>query len=100
MDQGNAAVSKFSFASPEWLKLFSGSPRNLGVAVKEALEFNASCLRDQADYLKKLAEATNPADAMKCQLDFAQQSWARCLGGAWQAFDSLRINTSSDPTST
>ncbi|WP_454649976.1 phasin family protein [Bradyrhizobium liaoningense] len=63
--------------------------------MKEALEFNASCLQDQADYLKKLAESTNPADAVKCQLDFAQQCWSRSFGGAWRVFDSLRINTSS-----
>lgn len=93
MEQENAAASNFSFASPE--RLF-GSSRNVGVVVKETLEFSASCLQDQADYLKKLAESTNPADSMKCQLDFAQQCWARCFGGAWRVFDRLRINTSSD----
>jgi hypothetical protein len=98
MEQENAAGPKFSFASPEWLKLFS--PKSLGVAAKETLEFNASCLQDQADYLKKLAESTDPADAMKCQLDFVQRSWARGFSEAWRVFDSLRTNISSDRAST
>jgi hypothetical protein len=100
MKQENAAVPQFSFAPPEWFKSFSGWPRNLGGAVKETLEFNASCLQDQADYLKKLAEATSPAEALKCQLDFAQQSWARCFGEAWRVFDCLRTNPSSHPAGT
>jgi hypothetical protein len=44
---------------------------------KEALGFTASCLQDQADYLKKLGECADPAEAPKCQSDFVRQCWLR-----------------------
>lgn len=99
MSNENAAVSKFSFASPEWLKSFNVGPKNVHAATtKEALEFTASCLQDQAEYLKKLAECADPAEALKCQWDFAQQSWSRSLSEAWKIFDSLRRPSNSMST--
>ena len=84
----------FSFATPERLKSFNGGPQNLYAAVsKEALGFTASCLEDQADYLKKLAECANPAEALRCQLDFAQQFWSRSVGEASRVFDRLRTHS-------
>ena len=94
MGSENAATPIFSFATPEWLKSFNGGPQTLYAAVsKEALGFTASCLEDQADYLKKLAECANPAEALKCQLDFAQQFWSRSVGEAPRAFDRLRTHS-------
>lgn len=94
MGSENAATPIFSFATPERLKSFNGGPQNLyAVVSKEALGFTASCLEDQADYLKKLAECANPAEALKCQLDFAQQFWSRSVGEASRVFDRLSTHS-------
>jgi hypothetical protein len=89
-------ASTFSFATPDWVKSFNGVPRNLyGALSKEALGFTASCLQDQADYLKKLAESATPAEALKCQMDFVQQSWWRYFSEGWHVVDALRKNQPS-----
>ena len=99
MGSESAATPIFSFAAPDWLKSFNGGPQNLYAAVsKETLAFTGSCLEDQADYLKKLAECANPAELLKCQLDFAQQSWSRSVGEASRVFDRLRAQSSSAST--
>ncbi|WP_454632540.1 hypothetical protein [Bradyrhizobium cenepequi] len=98
MGNENATVfgSKFQFASLEWLKSFAELPRNYVTASKQALGFAASCLEDQADYLKKLGECTNPAGALKCQLDFAQQCWSRS-SEASKFLETLRTDLPSAP---
>jgi hypothetical protein len=53
----------------------------------------ASFLKDQAEYLNKLAECANPAEALKCQLDFAQQFWSRSIGEGSRVFDRLRTHS-------
>jgi hypothetical protein len=63
-------------------------------ASKGALGFTASCLQDQADHLRKLAECADFAKTMKCQVDFAQQSWSRSVGAAPKLFDHLRAQSS------
>ena len=94
MGSENAATPIFSFATPEWLKSFNGAPQNLyAAASKEALGFTASYLEDQAEYLNKLAECANPAEALKCQLDFAQQFWSRSIGEGSRVFDRLRTHS-------
>jgi hypothetical protein len=94
MGSENAAKPIFSFATPEWLKSFNGGPQTLDAAVsKEALGFTASCLEEQAEHLKRLAECANPAEALRCQLDFAQQFWSRSVGEASRAFDRLRTHS-------
>ena len=95
MANESAAASKFSFEPPEWLKSFNGFPNNPYVtASKGALGFTASRLQDQADHLRKLAECADFAEAMKCQLDFAQESWSRSVGEASKLFDHLRTQPS------
>lgn len=101
MRNENATVfdSKFQFASPEWFKSFAELPRTFyATASRQTLGFTASCLQDQADYLRKLGECTNPADALKCQLDFAQQCWSRS-SEATKFLDALRANLPSVPAS-
>ena len=94
MGSENAATPIFSFATPAWLKSFNGGPQNLYAAVStEAPGFTASCLEDQAHRLNKLAECANPAEALKCQLDFAQQFWSRFVGEASRVFDRLRTHS-------
>jgi Phasin protein len=63
---------------------------------KEALGFTASCLQDQADYLKKLGECADPAEALKCQSDFVRQCWSRSREMP-RLLDALRTNGSSAP---
>ena len=94
MGSENVATPIFSFATPEWLKSFNGGPQNLyAVVSKEALGFTASCLEDQADYLKKLAGCANPAEALKRHLDFVQQFGSRSVGEASRVFDRLRTHS-------
>jgi hypothetical protein len=98
-ESATAFDSKFQFASPEGLKSFAELPRTFYVtASRQALGFTASCLQDQADYLRKLGECTNPADALKCQWDFAQQCWSRS-SDAMKFLDALRTNLPSVPAS-
>jgi hypothetical protein len=39
-------------------------------------------------------ECADFAEAMKCQLDFAQESWSRSVGEASKLFDHLRTQPS------
>ena len=88
----NENASTFSFTLPQWSS--NGAPNiPYRVASREALGFAASRLQDQVDYLKKLAECEDVAEAMKFQMEFAQQSWSRYLGEAWKVFDHLRTQS-------
>ena len=60
--------------------------------MKETLGFAACCLQDEADYVKKLAGCKDAAEALKCQCEFAQQSWIRSSDGASRFIDALRRN--------
>lgn len=94
-------TSTFSFANPEWPKLFNGMPKNpYGALSKEAMAFTASCLQDQADCLKKIADSANPTEALKCQLDFVQQSWWRYFTEGARVLDALRTNPPSNSATT
>jgi hypothetical protein len=85
-------------AGPEWLKSFTDAPITLyGTAWKEMLGFAACALQDQADYVKKLADSKDAAEALKCQWEFAQQSWIRTSDRASKAMDALRRNGWSGP---
>jgi hypothetical protein len=87
-----AMTSIFSFTPPEWLKPFDGVPKNpYAAASRETLEFTAYRLQDQADHLKSLAKCGDLTEAMKCQLEFAQQSCSRSFGEASNMFDRLRM---------
>jgi hypothetical protein len=98
-EQSAAINSQFPFAaSPEWLKSFTDAPiKFCGTAWKETLGYTASCLQDQADYVKKLSGCKDPAEALKCQWEFAQQSWIRSSDGASKFMDALRRNAWSGP---
>ena len=94
-NENKAMTSTFSFTPLEWLKSFNGAPKMpYGALSREALGFTASRLQEQADHLKNLAECADLAEAMKCQVEFAQQSWSRSFGEAWKMFDHLRTPSS------
>ena len=91
-NENEPMTSTFSFTPPEWLKSLNGAPTNPYAAVsRETLDFTASRLQEQADHLKNLAECGDLAEAMNCQLKFAQQSWSRSVGELWKMFDHLRM---------
>ncbi|WP_439372054.1 phasin family protein [Bradyrhizobium sp. PMVTL-01] len=91
MPNDASAVPTFSFSPPEWLKPFNGSAKiAYGAISKEVWGFTASRLQEQADYLKKLAECDDAAEAIKCHFEFAQQSWSRSVGDVVKAFEHLR----------
>ena len=97
MTNENAAMtSTFSFMHPEWVKSFNGAQKiPYAVVSREALGFTASRLQEQADHLKNLAECADFSEAIKCQFEFAQQSWSRSFGEALKVFDHLRTQSSS-----
>ena len=95
-NQNPAMTSTYSFTVPEWATMLSGSQKNpYAVVSREALGFTASRLQEQADHLKNLAECADFAEAVKCQFEFAQQSWSRSFGEAWKVLDHLRTQSSS-----
>ncbi|MGY3622432.1 hypothetical protein ACVJGD_008628 [Bradyrhizobium sp. USDA 10063] len=88
------APSKAWFSIPEWLESLREMPSKLFVwTSKEALRFSASCLQDQATYLKDLADCTTPSEALKCQLDFAQQSWSRSFSHGSKILEGLNTHS-------
>jgi hypothetical protein len=103
-NQNPAMTSTYSFTLPEWMTMLNGAQKSpYAVVPREALEFTASRLQEQADHLKNLApsgmknlaECADFAEAMKCQFEFAQQSWSRSFGEAWKVFDHLRTQSPS-----
>ncbi len=89
------ASSKAWFSTPEWLGSLREMPSKLFVSTsKDALRFSASCLQDQATYLKDLADCTTPLEALKCQLDFAQQSWSRSFSQGSKILEGLNTHSS------
>jgi phasin protein len=95
--QSAGSSVNFPFAAnADWLKSFADGPMKFyTTASKEALGLTASLLQDQADYVKRLADCTDPADALKCQWEFAQKAWSRSSVEASKFFGSLRPNGGS-----
>lgn len=94
MEDKKLTASTFSFVLPEWFKSLDGVPTNLfGAASKDALGFAASHLEDPAACLKTLTRAVKPAEAWKCQFDFAQQSRSRSFSEAWRFSKNLRAGS-------
>lgn len=63
-----------------------------------ALGNAARALHDQADYMQKLAECSDPAEAMKCHGEFVQQSWTRSIEESSKMLSALQTNASSSST--
>lgn len=96
----NAAQPSFNlpFANPEWLKQFTDAPAKFySSAWNQLLGLSASYLQDQADYVKKLSQCTDPAEALKCHGDFAKKSWAHSCDESSKILDTIRTNFSSGP---
>lgn len=82
-----------------WMKPFYDGPANAcGAAWSEAAKLAASSLQDQADYMKKLSECTEPLQAFKCHGDFVQRSWARCFEQGSRTLEALRTGVSTSFT--
>ena len=79
--------------NPDWLNSFTEAPIKLyGTVWNETLGFAASCLQDEADYVKKLAGCKDVTEALKCQWEFAQQSWIRSSDRVSKFMGALRRN--------
>lgn len=79
--------------SSDWLQRSAQAPLKFYI---EALQFTARSLQDQADYVRKLSECSDPATAMKCHGEFMQQAWARSVKEGSKLFGTLQ---SSSPSS-
>lgn len=79
-----------------WLKPFCEGPANLyRTAWGEAARLAARGLQDQAHYMKKLSECTEPLEALRCHGEFLQQSWTRCFEDGSRALDAFRTGAFS-----
>ena len=79
-----------------WMTPFCRGPAAAcGATWSEAARLAASSLQDQADYIKKLSECTEPLEALKCHGEFVQRSWRRCFEQGSRAFDVLRTGVST-----
>ena len=98
-DSAQSEAVSFKFLVPgsiQWMKSFSQVPTALFASKwKDALEFTACLLKDQAGYVTKLAECADPAQVLKCQAEFAQKSWARCCDEGSKIIESVRTKLSS-----
>ena len=95
--QPAAINSTFPFLeTPELMKSFSQAPvKFYATAWNGVLGLAARALQDQADYVRKLAECADPAEALKCHGEFARKSWARSCEEGSKVFDTVRANFAS-----
>ena len=79
--------------NPEWAKSVSEGPLKFYTSAwKEALGFTASCFETQAEYVRKLSQCSDPAEALKCHAEFAQKSWVRSCDEGAKLLDNVRTN--------
>ena len=80
----------------EWFKSLFVAPANAWSGTWQGgLGFTASCLQDQAAYLRQLGQCKDPTDALKCHTEFAQKCWQRSFKEGSRIFDSVRASFSS-----
>ena len=98
-DSTESMAVGFQFPMPgstEWIKSFSQVPTTLFASRwKDALAFTACFLKDQADYVTKLAECTDAPEVLKCNAEFAQKSWTKCCAEGTKIFEHARTKVSS-----
>lgn len=88
----NQPTAQFPFpGNAEWIKsLFAAPAKACSCTWHGALDFTASCLQDQADYLRQLSQSKDPADALKCHTEFTQKCWQRSFKEGSRIFDTVR----------
>lgn len=92
--KGQTIVSNPIFAplgNTDWVKLWSDAPAKIYAnGWGKALELAADRLEDQATYLKQASQCTDPAEALKLNAEFAQQSFSRLWDDGVKLFDGIR----------
>lgn len=79
------------FPAADWLKGWGETPaRTYAAAWEKALDLAAEGLEEQAAYLRQLSHCTDPAEAMRLNASFAQQSVQRLWADSAKAFQDLR----------
>ncbi|MBB4020011.1 hypothetical protein GGR16_005073 [Chelatococcus caeni] len=88
-----------SLGNTDWVKLWSDAPAKIYAdGWGKVLGLAADRLQDQAAYLKQLSQCTDPAEALKLNAAFAQQSVSRLWNDGTKIFDGVRSITSTEPT--
>lgn len=94
--KGQTTVSNPLFASlgnTDWVKLWSDAPAKIyAEGWGKALGFAADKLQDQATYLRQVSQCTDPAEAMKLNAAFTQQSFSRLWDDGAKIFDGFRTS--------
>lgn len=86
-------------ANPDGLRPVTEGPMKFYATMwNEALRQAARALHDQADYVQKLSECSDPAEALRCHGEFVQQSWTRSINEGSKMFSALQANISSSST--
>lgn len=80
-----------SFPPAEWMKGWGEAPaKAYAAAWGKALDLAAEGLEEQAAYLRQLSRCTDPAEALRLNATFAQQSIQRLWSDSAKAFQDLR----------
>ncbi|GLR99606.1 MULTISPECIES: phasin family protein [Bradyrhizobium] len=85
-----SAASRISFTVPEWQKSIEATRNLFAAALRDALKLTASSLHDQATFMKTLADSKTPSELLKCNLDYAEQSWSKLFGEGSKMLDRLK----------
>ena len=85
-----------SLGNTDWIKFWSDAPAKIYAEEwRKALGFAADRLQDQAAYLKQLSQCTDPAEALKLNAAFAQESVKHVLDDGAKIFDGFRTSVAS-----
>lgn len=84
-----------SLGNTDLAKILKGAPEVYAAGWGKVLGFAADRLQDQATYLKQLSQCTDPAEALKLNATFAQQSVSRLWDDGVKVFDGFRASFAS-----
>ncbi|WP_414463678.1 phasin family protein [Hyphomicrobium sp. B1] len=82
-----------SLGNTDWVKLWSDAPAKIYAdGWGKVLGLAADRLQDQATYLRQVSQCTDPAEAFKLNVAFAQQSVSHLLEDGTKIFDGIRTS--------
>ncbi len=89
-----------SLGNTDWLKPWSEAPAKIYAdGWAKVLGFAADRLEDQATYLKQVSQCTDPAEALKLNAAFVQQSVLRLWDDGKKISDEIRTDIVSSAPS-
>ncbi|WP_454917370.1 phasin family protein [Xanthobacter sediminis] len=84
-------TSSASFPGTDWLKGWGEAPaKAYAAAWGKVLDLAAGSLEEQAAHLRQLSRCTDPAEALRLNATFAQQSIQRLWSDSAKAFQDVR----------